>query len=350
MTTDPGPQACDTTPTDWPDYRPYPGRVTGVRRLSPSFVRVTVSGPDYCWFGADGLDQRIKVVLPLPGLGTDAGPGFGDFGQESPAVLAQGTWYEAWRRLPDGTRNPIRTYTVRRARPQESAVDVDMVLHADAGPAGTWAAAARPGDEIVLVGPDSRSSGSGGGIDFHPGTADRLLLVGDETALPAIAAILESPAARRARSVDVLVEAPHAEDRIVVDEALAAGPLSARVSWASRDSWAPPRGPDGGPTFGATLLPRVQSWARARQQADVLAGARVAPDVQQALEDVDIDTDLLWDAPEGPRSADGGFYAWMAGEAGAIKGLRRFLVRDCGIDRARVSFMGYWRAGRPELD
>ncbi len=53
--------------------------------------------------------------------------------------------------------------------------------------------------------------------------------------------------------------------------------------------------------------------------------------------------------PEG-HSLDGGCYAWLAGEASAITTLRRFLVREAGLDRRQVAFMGYWRMGRAELD
>ena len=53
--------------------------------------------------------------------------------------------------------------------------------------------------------------------------------------------------------------------------------------------------------------------------------------------------------PEG-QSLDGDCYAWLAGEASAITTLRRFLVREAGLDRRQVAFMGYWRMGRAELD
>ena len=43
------------------------------------------------------------------------------------------------------------------------------------------------------------------------------------------------------------------------------------------------------------------------------------------------------------------FYAWIAGEAGVVKEMRRYLVRDVGIDRKQVAFMGYWRQGKAEL-
>ena len=55
----------------------------------------------------------------------------------------------------------------------------------------------------------------------------------------------------------------------------------------------------------------------------------------------------LWDVPPEAAAVDG-VYAWVAGEAGVVKELRRFLVRDVGVDRRAVAFMGYWRHGRSE--
>jgi len=66
------------------------------------------------------------------------------------------------------------------------------------------------------------------------------------------------------------------------------------------------------------------------------------------LEDVDVDTGILWEVPE-PADVSR-FYAWLAGEAAVIKALRRHLVTDCGVDRRSVAFMGYWRQGRAESD
>ena len=53
---------------------------------------------------------------------------------------------------------------------------------------------------------------------------------------------------------------------------------------------------------------------------------------------------VLWDE----ATSSGGRYAWIAGEAGTVKELRRYLVRDAGIDRKQVAFMGYWRRGKQE--
>ena|SRR3712207_4432425 len=110
-----------------PVYRPFAVRVSRLQRLSPSFLRVTFTGPDLADFVSNGRDQRIKVMLPLPGRGIEDCPDDVD-------------WYGAWRALPAERRMPLRTYTVRALRPGE--VDVDFVLHGATGPASAWAEAA----------------------------------------------------------------------------------------------------------------------------------------------------------------------------------------------------------------
>ena len=97
----------------------------------------------------------------------------------------------------------MRTYTVRQERLDAvyPEIDVDFVLHFDAagngGPAATWALNAKPGDSLVLIGPNNRAAHcvtaeSYSGIEWRPGLAQRVLLAGDETAVPAISSILES--------------------------------------------------------------------------------------------------------------------------------------------------------------
>ncbi|MFH5822615.1 siderophore-interacting protein [Georgenia sp. AZ-5] len=317
---------------DRPAYRPFAARVAGVRRLSPHFTRVTFTGEDLAWFGTDGLDQRVKIVLPL-----EDGR-LCDLGADDPEVVLGGTWYARWRALPDGERNPFRTYTVRAVRPAVREVDVDMVTHADGGPAARWVARAGAGDAVILVGPDARSRESHIGIDWAPGTATQLLLAGDETAAPAICSILESlPAGRSARA---FVEVPTAADAL--DVRLSSG---AQVTWLPRD----------GRPHGEVLVPAVREW--------VAANARVVGDARavaaQSLEDVDVDSEMLWDSPavqvlpvdlcgRGGERCGSDFYAWFAGEAGVIKTLRRLLVSEAGVCRRRVAFMGYWRLGRSE--
>jgi NADPH-dependent ferric siderophore reductase len=286
-------------------------RVARRHRLSDGFVRITFTGPTLHRFADPGLDQRIKLILPAADGSLDGLPLADD-------------WYAAWRELPDERRPVVRTYTTRAVRQEEQEVDVDLVVHEPCGPAGRFATGCREGDEAVLCGPNPACTSTGGGIDFRlPSTSDRVLIAGDETALPAIARILEAlPAHVRGT---VLVEVPRAAD---ADQLSAHPGVELRVL---------ARGPA---ETGSLLAPAVRAAAR----------LLLTPSAAGAPEDVDVDEDLLWEVPgEGaiPRG-DGPFYAWLAGEAGAIKAIRRILVGELGIDRRSVAFMGYWRAGRPE--
>ncbi|MXS73227.1 NADPH-dependent ferric siderophore reductase [Microbacterium sp. CSI-V] len=299
-----------------PAYRPYVAVVKEARRLSPHFARITFTSPDFEVFGTDRRDQRIKLVLPGPD------GRLCDIGQDDPVAIDNGEWYTRWRDLPDEERMPFRTYTVRRIDPEALELDIDFVLHHDAGPAGAWAEVAAMGDRILVVGPDARSAESAQGIDFHPGTAQRLLLAGDETAAPAICAILEGLGSGFV--VDAFIEVPTADDALPVVG-------GAGVRWLARDDR----------PHGEALIEAVEAWTAA--SGDVLA--RAAAPRPQELDDIDVDVELLWDSP---ADAEGEFYAWIAGESQAVKVLRRLLVQGCGVDRKRVAFMGYWRAGQVE--
>ncbi|MEN0083279.1 MAG: siderophore-interacting protein [Leifsonia sp.] len=301
-----------------PAYRPYHAVVAEVRRLSPLFTRVTFHCDDFEHFGTECLDQRIKLVFPLPD------GSFSDLGVDDEEAHFAGDWYTRWRELPEHRRNPFRTYTVRAIDPVGCRLDIDFVVHADGGPAARWLLAAEAGDELVVIGPDARSEHRGVGIDWRPGDARELLLAGDETAAPAIASILESlPADRRAHA---FIEVRHPEDVIEF-----AAPAHATVTWLHR----------GDAATGAALDPAVRRWLAANERIVAAAAARGA----QRLDDVDIDRDILWETPE---TAGTGLYAWIAGESAAVKTLRRMLVREHGVDRSRVAFMGYWRRGRSE--
>lgn len=301
-----------------PSYRPYRAYVHAVRRLSPHFVRVTFRGEAFEHFGTAGCDQRIKLLLPLSD-GT-----LSDVGVDDDTILAAGGWYALWRELPADRRSHMRTYTVRRIDTRAGEVTVDFVVHHDAGPAGAWADNAGVGDELIIVGPDERSPGRAEGIDWHPGTARRILLAGDETAVPAVSGILES--LDPSYEVDAFLEVPSAEDFVEI-----AGPVSARVVWLARDD-AP---------HGEVLHRAVRRWAET--SGDVLS--RAAAPRAQVLEEIDVDRELLWDSP---GDGEGEFYAWIAGESAMVKTLRRLLVQGHGVDRKRVAFMGYWRLGQSE--
>lgn len=293
--------------------------VSSVRPLSPGFIRVTFTGPELSHFRDTGFDQRIKVVLPHP-----------DHGFEHFPVDAE--WWTAWRALDDSRRNTFRTYTARAIRPGAGEIDVDFVAHGDTGPASAWVAQARVGDEIVLVGPDARGGVTGSGIEWNPAGASTVMLAGDETAVPAISAILAQlpPDATGC----AFLEVPTADDVLPLD-----APAGIDLHWLPRaaDHGHEPAG------YGVPLSSAVRDWT-SRYVTARHHGAAVDP---TSLADIDIDHEILWDVPEGGRLA-GDFYAWLAGEAGAIKALRRFLVSDVGIDRQQVAFMGYWRLGKSE--
>jgi NADPH-dependent ferric siderophore reductase len=295
-------------------YHPFVARVVRVARLSPHFVRVTFTGPDFAHFGSAGPDQRIKVLLP------HADGGFADLGQHD----GTGEWYDTWRALPVAERNLFRTYTIRRMDRATAELDVDFVVHHDAGPAGEWADRAEPGQELLIVGADERAGDPVGGYDWHPGSARRVLLAGDETAVPAIVAILESLAP--GFEADAFVEVPTAADALVAPTA-----PGIRLHWLPREDRA----------HGAALTEAVTAWA---DGAEALLTRAAAPRPQE-LAEIDVDRELLWDSPE---DAEGEFYAWIAGEAATVKGLRRMLVSQRGVDRRRVAFMGYWRLGQSE--
>ncbi|MCX5056889.1 siderophore-interacting protein [Streptomyces sp. NBC_00452] len=265
-------------------FRFFSLRVVRTRRLGPSLVRVTFGGDDLHAFHSDGCDQSLSLFLPHPG-------------QREPAVPCElgESWWQGWRELPDGVRAVMRSYTLRalRREPDEpDEIDIDFVLHTPAGPASAWAARAAAGDRVVLLGPaiaDNRA------IRFRPPEdTDLTLIWGDETALPAVSAILESlPAGARAR---VWLEVPDSGD--IQDLPTGA---DAEITWLVRDA----SGAEGSPmALGA------------------LRGAQLPP-------------------AEHP-------YVWIAGESGCVKALRRHFVGERGIDRRRVTFVGYWRRGMSE--
>lgn len=299
-------------------YRAFHAEVLRLVRLSPSFLRVTFTGSDLDTFADRGFDQRIKLILPLPDVGLAHLPSGPD-------------WYPQWRKLPEHLRNPVRTYTVRAVRRPLREVDVDFVLHGDGGPASRWAIAAKAGARVAIIGPDARFRGDHGGVDFRPpGRVRTFLLAGDETAVPAIAGILERLPGDACGHV--LLEVPQAGDVLPV-----VAPPGMRITWLGRD----------GAAHGSRLIPELTAVAESTL-ATAGAGRAVG---SVALDDLDVDSELLWEVPaHGPPPAtacDG--YAWLAGEAGVIRTLRRHLVAEVGTDRRSVAFMGYWRLGRSEI-
>lgn len=312
------PSASPTSP-----FRFFHVAVATIRDITPSMRRFTFIGDELVHYADPGWDQRIKLVLPAPASGYEQLPDGED-------------WYGRLMRLPEEHRCPIRTYTTRSVRydvPDSGGtagtgteVDVDMVVHDPLGPASRWIHGAELGTRAVLLGPNRQWDGEAGGVDFvPPQVTERYLLGGDETAAPAIARILEDVPAD-ARGIAV-VEMPSRDDVAY----LPAHPgIEVRVS--GRD----------GRAHGKVL---VEGMRRAAEELCPVG-------VPQEVEEIDVDRELLWDVPRHAKGGDAlrrtSLYAWLAGEAAAVRAMRRHLVGERGIDRRSVAFMGYWRQGRAE--
>lgn len=289
-----------------------------VERASPTFVRVTFGGEPLREVGNPGrtLDQRIKLIFP-PASG------------ELPRFADGPDWYASWLAIPEDARGSMRTYSIRDlhvGEGGETSLVVDFVLHLEAGatgPASLWASRAATGDELLMVAP-RRGRLDGGGIEFEPGDAGSLLLAGDETAAPAIARILEELPAE-ARGV-AFIEVPLPEDRLAID-----APAGIELRWLPR----------GDALHGAALIPEVLAHL----------GERARPEIAEA--GAGGSEELLWETPQysglgeriEPEAAPRERYFWIAGESGVVTTLRRHLVRELGIARSQVAFMGYWRRG-----
>ncbi|WP_342634357.1 siderophore-interacting protein [Streptomyces himastatinicus] len=195
------------------------------------------------------------------------------------------TWMAELLLMPKSRRPWVRNYTIRATRPELGEVDIEFALHGDT-PASTWARHARPGDPAGIF--DM-------GVSYLPPPhAERQLLAGDESAVPAILAILEHAPA--SLSADVILEVPTTAD-IRPD---ITAPEGARVHWLARDDASPlpgtlalqaakdfPRHRRAGPTPGSPEKPPwppayAATWyattaSRSRTSPSRATGATAAP-------------------------------------------------------------------------
>ncbi|WP_017595836.1 siderophore-interacting protein [Nocardiopsis potens] len=273
----------------------FAARVCAVRRPSPGFARLTLTGPHLDRFGAYGLDQRIKILMPSGPL-----PEALDTGGEP---LGEADWRARLRSLPAAERPAMRSYTVAAARPADREVDIDFYLHSPPGPAGELAARARGGERLLLSGPDAARGRPCHGIQWHPGPAARVLLAGDETAFPAIRNILASldPAVR----AEVIVEAGDPADAAWPAEGRPGAEPTAVLRTGGRPGAAGGEGPNG------PLRAAVEAWSLSHGGEAAALGT--------------------------------GFYAWLAAESTAVARMRDRL-RGAGIAPDRVHAQGYWNA------
>ena len=148
--------------------------VLRVTDLTPRMRRVTLGGPELQGFTSLGTDDHIKLL-------------FAETAEQQHAIDARTLNREG------GERPTMREYTPRRIDLQANELDIDFVLHGD-GPASTWAAQAAPGQTLDIAGPRASM--------VVPDIFEAYLLIGDETALPAIGRRLEAlPAGRRVVAV-----------------------------------------------------------------------------------------------------------------------------------------------------
>ena len=272
------------------EYSAFPVRVARKRQLTPGFIRITLTGQALREFAPWGLDQRIKLVLPMP---DGTAPDFGLLTEPTPHPR---DWYARWKELPEEGRNVLRTYTPSGIRPEDDEIDVDLFIHQPAGPASAWAIACRPGDDLIITGPDVRVGYTGYGIHYAPPAPPaRVLLIGDESALPAIRNILAALPPEVA--ADVILELADPAD------------------------WALP-------------LPGGRTNLEVVERAD-RAGERLESTVRR------------WTTDHTALRGDPGLYAWVAGESTATTRIRRHLTADFALVKERVAFLGYWKLGGP---
>lgn len=186
--------------------------VVGVEDLSPRMRRIVLGGEQLSAFNRDGRamptfqslgpDDHVKLFFPDPRTASIALP-------------RQGEGRLEW---PDNPPAISREYTPRAYDPSSGTLILDFVLH-DGGIAGGWAAGARPGDRIHLAGPKASM--------LLP-QAERYLLIGDETALPALANWLEMLPETAAVTATVLIEDEAARIPLKV-------PGSAEIRWLLHD-------------------------------------------------------------------------------------------------------------------
>lgn len=282
-------------------YKIYDVTLTARQQVSSSFVRLTLRGHDLADCSPTLLDQRVKLL-------------FGDDAALDLMLTSGDDWYAAL--VAAGPGGPkLRTYTLVSVTPDEAddpadggwgTVQIDVAVHPisdeDDAPGMRFATSAPIGARTLLVAGDRRVEGHDrAGVAWRTDVTDNVVLVGDETALPAVLNIVASlPADARGR---VVLEVPHADDvREVVR------PAGVTIDWRVRE-----RGEDVGEVFASP--------------APVTAA------------DADAD-DLLWDEISQTATRQ----AWVAGEAGWVRTLRA-QARAAGVPKDEISFMGYWKRG-----
>lgn len=224
--------------------------------ITPRMRRITLGGEQLAGFASLGSDDHIKLLFAQNAAEQAA--------LESPTFSVKG----------EGPQPAMRDYTPRRIDLGTGELDIDFVLHGD-GPASTWAEQAKPGQHLHIAGPR--------GSMIVPDIFDSYLLVGDETAIPAIARRLEElPTGRKVLAV---IEIADEHEQQALDSA-----ADVEVIWVVRGR-------------------------------DDLLGAVRELQVPQ-----------------------GSLYAWVATETKLSRQVRRVLLDEHKLNDEFVKAVGYWRA------
>ncbi len=240
--------------------------VVRVTDVSPHLRRITVSGEELADFVSASFDDHMKLFFPTPG--------------QRELVLPTAT--EQGVVFPEGVeRPPARDYTPRRHDPVARELDIEFALHGD-GPAADWALRAAPGDVLGVGGPRG-SFIIPAGFDWH-------VLIGDDTALPAIARRLE--------------ELPAGAKAIVIAEVADA---SAQIAL---------------PSAAEVTLTWVHRAGAPAGSVEALASAARA---------------LTLPSGEG--------YVWVAAESAVARAVRAVMVEQHGVAKGRIRAAAYWKRG-----
>ncbi|WP_431232785.1 siderophore-interacting protein [Mycolicibacterium psychrotolerans] len=255
-------------------------QVVSTEQLAPHMVRVVLGGTGFDTFTpGEFTDSYVKFVFVRDDIDVASLP--------HPLTL------DSFKDTPAEQQPTVRTYTVRRVDPEARQITVDFVVHGEHGVAGPWAASAKPGDTIYLMGP--------GGAYAPDPAADWHLFAGDEAGLPAISAALEALPPNAVGKAFIEVAGP--EDEVELN-----APESVAINWIYR----------GG-------------------RADLVGDDR-AGDNAPLIEAV---TTTLW--------LPGQVQVFIHGEAQAVMhNLRPYIRKERGVDAKWASISGYWRRGRTE--
>jgi NADPH-dependent ferric siderophore reductase len=233
-------------------------------RLTPNMQRIIVGGDALAGFESAAPDDHVKLFFP---------------NAEGAFVLPELT--EHGPRYPEGLQpSPARDYTPRFYDAEAQELVLDFVLHGE-GPAATWASNAQPGDALVVAGPR--------GSHVIADDFDMYVLIGDETALPAIARRLEELPEHAV--AEVFIEIPEEGDRQVLESA-----AQVTVRWFERNGF---------DAASSTLL-------------------------EDALVDFE--------------QPDGDAFYWIATESRRARMMRKFVEGHLQVPKEWIRATGYWKA------